>query len=483
MWSFPLRFFIDLMSVLLATWLWEWLLKDYILRWRSSRKSASAWRTAFGSSDAYYISKSTVVSEASGKKSFRDTDVFVEGELVALGVKKLHDDPCIDLNYPAENLIVIGGPRYNAYADRLQRHFSMKQEYVIDSYDAQPAKEILKIVSEYGDEYGSSVDLKTSRPKPDIDYGILLVAVAKNGKKIYWISGIHGEGTIGVMKYLKDHPFLLNEGLACKAESGLSWLLRVEYQTSPNKEPSFEIVKEVELVGESHPCVPRSFECKPKALICDFGNVIMLFDRFRTYRAIGRAVGIPYNTVRSRIEESRLQDRYENGEFSDRGFYERVIALFPDTPALPYDTFCASWGDMFSPNRDMIEALRKLSCEVTLVLLSNTNNLDFSAVNEQYPDVLAMFGDRLVLSYREKVSKPAEESFSRAVRKAGAGMTAADCVYVDDRLDYVEAARKVGMRALVYYSHPQFVFWLRRHGLYVPQLVEKVASHAHTLGG
>ena len=98
-------------------------------------------------------------------------------------------------------------------------------------------------------------------------------------------------------------------------------------------------------------------------------------------------------------------------------------------------------------------------------------------MKEQYPDVLAMFGDRLVLSYREKMSKPAEEIFRKAVQKAGAGVTAADCVYVDDRLDYVEAARRVGMTALVYYSHPQFVFWLRRHGLYVPQLVERMRSN------
>lgn len=482
---------ITLVIAVVAIPVWEIFLRDYILRWWSSLRSSKAWRAAFHPGDAYYVSKSPVESARGHelKTSWRDTDVFVEGELVALmpkKVNKLNDDPSIDLNHPAENLIVIGSPRYNMYADRLQRYFDMKQEYVIDSYDSDPAQEILKIVSEYGDEHGSSVDLKTNRPKPNVDYGLLLLAVAKNGKKICWISGIHGEGTIGVMQYLKDHPALLNEALSSKAGTGRSWLLRVEHERRPRQEPSFEIVKNVELVGDPHRCFPRSFERKPKALICDFGNVIMLFDRYQTYRAIGRAVGLPYETVKSRIEgdfpvsaatKPKLRDRYENGELTDHEFYEEVLALFPGA-ALAYDAFSEAWSDIFRPNRSMIEALRKLSQEVTLVLLSNTNNLHFSRVSEHYQDVLSMFGDRLVLSYREKVSKPSEEIFRRAIQKAGPHVVAADCVFVDDRTGYVKTATRLGMRGLVYYSHPQFVFWLRRHGLYVPQLVDQGNSES-----
>jgi FMN phosphatase YigB (HAD superfamily) len=67
-----------------------------------------------------------------------------------------------------------------------------------------------------------------------------------------------------------------------------------------------------------------------------------------------------------------------------------------------------------------------------------------------------------------------------AVQKAGAGVIPADCIYVDNRSDYVEAAKVFGMKSIVYSSHPQFVFWLRRYGLYVPQLrngPESVEAH------
>jgi FMN phosphatase YigB (HAD superfamily) len=470
-----IRLFIELLFAILAIPTWELLLRDPVLRLRMSWKSARAWRTAFRGDDSCYFSKSSVQGGSTPdelpKRNFRDTDVFVESELVAVmkGVSKLSSDPNIDLAYPAENLIVIGSSRYNAYADRLQKYFEMKQEYVIDSYDAEPAKEIVKIVSEYGDEYGSSVDLKINRPKPDIDYGILFLAIAKNGKKILWISGIHGEGTIGVMKYLKHHPALLDQAAAVKRDNGLSWLVRVEYERRPAVEPSFDLVKNVELVGDPHQCSPRSSGQKPKALICDLGNVLMPFDRLRTYRAIGHLTGTAYNTVQQRIENSKLQDSYENGDLTNREFYTKVLTLFPGA-AITYESFCELWGDIFWPNRNMVEALKKLSHEVSLVLLSNTNDLHFSSVNEHYPHVISLFEDRLVLSYREKVSKPSEAIFRRAVEKAGPNVRADDCIYVDDRAEYVKVAQALGMKGLVYYSHPQFVFWLRRHGLYVPQL-------------
>lgn len=62
--------------------------------------------------------------------------------------------------------------------------------------------------------------------------------------------------------------------------------------------------------------------------------------------------------------------------------------------------------------------------------------------------------DTLVLSYDVGFAKPEPEIYEITADKLGVRLD--ECVFVDDRLPYVDGARAVGMRAVVFKSAEQF---------------------------
>jgi HAD superfamily hydrolase (TIGR01509 family) len=83
-----------------------------------------------------------------------------------------------------------------------------------------------------------------------------------------------------------------------------------------------------------------------------------------------------------------------------------------------------------------------------LALASNTNPLDFETVSRGYPDLLEPFEERIFLSYRLGVMKHEPAFYSQVL--AGLARPAEACVFIDDRQENVEAARRIGMRGIVY---------------------------------
>lgn len=456
---------IGVFSALIGAFLWE-ILRVPFFSLSSWIKKRYIWNKLFDSGENLYIASSVIDVP---KKSVRVSDKIVEQALLdklRKSVNIFSEDPGFNINHPDTNLIIIGSPRYNKYAELVQKKIELNYEYVFDSYETEPAKKILKIVSQYGDGYVSSSDLKTDRGKLAIEYGLLFIGRIKNDKKIYWISGIHGAGTIGVFKYFENNVNVFLRKCPKNGEYGKCWLFRVQYKQ--NLQESFNMIKDVELIGESQKCAPRQITHKPKGLICDFGNVITLFDRNRTYRAIGHWFGLSHMDVLRKIENTHLRQKYEKGELSDEEFYNQIISLLNVNRKMPYEIFSEFWGDIFWPNRTMIEVLNLLKNEVTLVLLSNTNHLHFNNVKEHYKDIISLFDNRMVLSYEEKMAKPDKKMFEKAVSVAGSDINYRDCIYVDDKVEYVNVARELGMEGIVFYGYPQFVYRMRKLGLYIP---------------
>lgn len=459
---------LELFIGLIGAFLWETLLRTPTLKLLSYFKKRYLWKKIFSFYGDLYFAKSAI---GGSKKSIRESDTIVEREIRNLTldfkVNSLTEEfSHFEFDHPSANLVIIGSPRYNPYATLVQKNFNTNFEYIFDSYDPDPAQKILKIISQYGDEYVASIDLKTNRLQKGIDYGVLFIANLKNNKKIIWISGIHGPGTLGVFKYLKDNPKIFLDDLPSTTNLGVSWLFRIQHELG--KDESLQMIEEVELISEPKNCTYRKTATKPKALICDLGNVIFLFDRFRTYRAIAHWFGLSYHRVAEIIEDSQLQEKYETGEYSDEEFYREIISLFKAPKEMSFELFCEFWGDIFWPNWNIIEALRLLQNETQLILLSNTNNLHFANIREHYNDILALFENRMLLSYKQGMAKPDERIFAKALQLAGSDAKAADCIYIDDKIEYVKVAKQLGMHGITFYSYPQFVYSMREMGLYIP---------------
>jgi HAD superfamily hydrolase (TIGR01509 family) len=461
----------DILVGLIGAFLWETIIRSPSIKLISFLQRKFIWRKILNFGGDLYIAKSAIQVPV---KLTREADNLVEHEIlsnVSSKVNIIHEDPSFNFTNPNTNMIILGGTKYNKYAELLQRHFSVHFEYVTDSYEADPTRKIIKIIGKHGDEYISSSDLKTNQSRSAIVYGMLFYSKLKNNKNILWISGIHGPGTIGVYKYLKDHPdkfFDKIDKIPPNGKSGKTWLFRIQYDQQKDNQDTIDVIEDVELIGEPQICTFREIKHKPKILICDFGNVIMLFDRYRAYRAFGHWFGLSYLEVASIIERTELLKRYEKGELSDEEFYNKVMSLFNVNEKMPFDLFCEYWSDIFWPNRNMIEALNGLKSEVKLILLSNTNNLHFANIMEHYGEILSMFEDRIILSYKEKMAKPDMRIFQKAIQLPQCETAFENCIYVDDNIKNVEVAKELGMKGIVFYSYTQFVYAMREFGLYIP---------------
>lgn len=442
---------------------WEMILRTPFISFVKRLKHREIIEKTMSFSGDIYISKSI---PSAVKPVARLSDVVIEKELEKFlsSSSLLENFHKFDAHDPSCNMIIIGSTRYNMHARDIQENITPQFEYISDVIDGDPDRNILSIVNKYGDIYFSSVDIDGIKDDFEVDYGILVHVRFKNNKRVLWISGIHGAGSLGVYKYFKDNPAFFADVFA--KDDMASFLFRVKYDRHAKNE-SLKMINGVEVISKADSCGYRK-KNKPSVIICDFGNVIMLFDRNRTYRAIAHWLKRPYVEIKDIFENNDgMRCEYEKGYLTDEEFYANVLSILNTTSeAMPFAIFEEFWGDIFWPDNRMIQLLSELSREYKLILLSNTNGIHFNGIREHYPGLIELFEGRLILSYEVKLSKPDRNIFHLAIDSVSRDVSPENCVYVDDKEEYVNAAIQIGMKGIVYNNYAQLVYQLRRNGVY-----------------
>lgn len=141
---------------------------------------------------------------------------------------------------------------------------------------------------------------------------------------------------------------------------------------------------------------------------------------------------------------------FQKGAIREEVFWRRVCdelgCAVPSQPSL--------WGEAFravySPREevfDLVRRLRENGCETSL--LSNTEVPAMEFFFELRYDAF----DAATFSCAEGVVKPQREIYEIASRKLG--LTTTQCVYIDDKPEFVEGAQATGMKGIVYGSLAQ----------------------------
>jgi FMN phosphatase YigB (HAD superfamily) len=386
------------------------------------------------------------------------------------------------------DLLLTGSPRFNPLAERVQQLFDLPCQYVSARVRADassrdespvltPAQRTLRIVTTHGDELSASIDNGIGRGGDGTDYGLIVFAILPQGRRLIWLSGIHGKGTLGAYKCLIDHAgrILASVQRAGSAPgTAVTQLVRVKYTARSNEEGLDGI--DGELLGDAVPSGLRAESSKGRAVLFDLGDVVMKFDRDRTYRSIGHLERSDYRRVRDRIraedESTRLVSDYELGGLSSEAFCDRLARLFGGGDRLR-ERLPEFWADIFWPNYEMFEVLDFLKKrKVALGLVSNTNALHLEQIKNDYPEIINLF-DAQSVSYELKSAKPGDLIFNDAIEKMRrAGIEPRDMLYVDDVERHVEKMHRLGVDGFVYRSHSHFVLWLRKRGIYLPTVTD-----------
>ena len=180
-----------------------------------------------------------------------------------------------------------------------------------------------------------------------------------------------------------------------------------------------------------------------KNILFDIGSVLVVGDPEATAREFALYSSMPkelFGTEHVFLPE--IQPAFERGEVSARQYYEAFLEV--SRCRVSFRHFAIIWAKHFVEIPPMIRLGQRLARSLRIYFLSNTNPLHIPALYKLFPTLLFHHGE--VLSYELGALKPERAFYDRALEKLGLG--ARECLFVDDLVDNVAAARDFGLRSI-----------------------------------
>ena len=181
-----------------------------------------------------------------------------------------------------------------------------------------------------------------------------------------------------------------------------------------------------------------------KCVIFDLGNVTIKFDETPTFKKWAESGGKSLSEVKSYYQNSCIRKIFERGEITPRQFYDKYVEdLGLKTN---YNDFKGNYCNIFTRNTEVEEIIKSLKGKIKLVLLSNTNALQYEHCKRKFK-ILELFDERIA-SHEVGLRKPNPLIFLKAIKKTGA--LPFQCAYFDDIIEFVYVASMLGIKAFQY---------------------------------
>jgi putative hydrolase of the HAD superfamily len=198
-----------------------------------------------------------------------------------------------------------------------------------------------------------------------------------------------------------------------------------------------------------------------RTVFFDFGNVIAFFDHERTTRALLPHTDVRYEDLYRAVYHPTDFDAFESGHLPSDGYVDGVFARVSLRCDRKY--FEAVFADIFEPNPAVCELIPQLARTHRLVLASNTNGLHAGLFLKTLKPTFDYF-HTLVMSHEAKARKP-DAKFYAYCQQFAVGAPH-ECLFIDDRADNIEAARRHGWQTIQYTDHAVLLRELARLGVY-----------------
>ncbi|MFQ5928113.1 MAG: HAD family hydrolase [Acidobacteriota bacterium] len=189
---------------------------------------------------------------------------------------------------------------------------------------------------------------------------------------------------------------------------------------------------------------------KIRTLFIDIGKVLVDFNYETALAALARLNDLSWEEMQTRLRGHADILRYETGHLTTEEFFRGVSDLLEID--IPLENFKKIWGSIFVFDGKSSEGLlspklfRQLKQSHQLIALSNTNEIHFNYLIQAYP-LIREFDD-YVLSYQVGSLKPDPQIFSAALDKVGCSPS--EVLFVDDRIENVQAAEKMGIKGILF---------------------------------
>ena len=199
---------------------------------------------------------------------------------------------------------------------------------------------------------------------------------------------------------------------------------------------------------------------KIQAVIYDWGGVLIENPAPALVSFCSKALGVDQENF-SHVWPLCLDD-FQTGKISEYKFWQKMTKYLkspmPIVNSLWYNAFVAAYvpvAEMFS----IAAHLRKAGLKIAL--LSNTEKPAVEFFKSQNYDIF----DAAVFSCLEGAKKPDKKIYEITLNRLK--VPPDDALFVDDRQDFIDGAKKVGLNAILFQSVEKFKKDLRKFGLNV----------------
>jgi glucose-1-phosphatase len=202
---------------------------------------------------------------------------------------------------------------------------------------------------------------------------------------------------------------------------------------------------------------------KLRAILFDIGRVLVGIDVSRAVSGLASGATLSPKEIWSAIENDPRWPDWQEGRISARDWHLHLTRRLGIN--LAFEQFTEIWNRalQIQPLQDN-GLLESLSGRYRLGLLSNTDPIHVAYMEANF-SFFRYFPVR-IYSCAVGASKPNPRVYQEALR--GLKVQAAETVYIDDLLPYVDAARSLGLAGVHYRSPDALVGDLRSLGVNVP---------------
>ena len=189
-----------------------------------------------------------------------------------------------------------------------------------------------------------------------------------------------------------------------------------------------------------------------KAILFDWGGVLTQ-GRYRD--SIIRLIDSRYKTqiALKRSFIGKLMDKMDSNTLEFDDFTKKINKKFEIN--ISVDEMDEIFRKAILPaNSELIDIIKKLKNKYRVVLASNNNPKTVSIVRAKYEELLNLF-EKTYFSFEIGLCKPDKEFFLYILRDLG--LDRENVLFIDDKLENVQSAKKIGMKSIQFESSTQII--------------------------
>lgn len=187
-----------------------------------------------------------------------------------------------------------------------------------------------------------------------------------------------------------------------------------------------------------------------KAVVFDFGNVIINIDVEKTVLAFSELTFKSPTRIKQLFADAEVFKKYETGFYSDDEFRDviRQILSYPLNDQEIDQAWNALLLDVPKKRLDFLESLKM---KYPIYLLSNTNNIHIEQCKNYFRTKFGIANFETIfnetfLSYKMGLWKPDYKIYDAVINKIG--LKPQEVLFLDDNQDNIDAASDLGIQCI-----------------------------------